>query len=373
MNERKREGEASRSNGIDVPKWKFDQPLKGRRLLVEKITTIAADIAKRVFSVYWVDAETGEIGAKKLSRAKFEEFMRRREASRVVLEAGGSAHHWGRWLQGHGHEARLIAAQHVRPFVRTNKTDASDARAIWEAAQRPEVKWVAVKSEASQAVLGLHRVRRQLRDMRRMQSNQLNALLYEFGVVAKGKITAAQLQQWCAAARVPELVAASLTEQIERIGRLQAEERELTRRIEQANADDALAMRLLDVPGIGTLTASALSADLSEGARSYASGRQYAACKGLVPRLSGTGGKVRSGAISKRGDPYVRTLLIHGARSVITHQRRANRLSPWLKSLLARRPFNVAVVALANKMARSAWALAAHARMYQGHYGVQAA
>ena len=340
---------------------------------MDKVTTIAVDIAKRVFSAYWVDAETGEIGARTMTRAKWEEFMRAREPSRVVLEAGGSAHYWGRWLARQGHEVRLIAAQHVRPFVRTNKTDGADARAIWEAASRPEVKWVAVKSEASQAVLGLHRIRRQLMDMRRMQGNQLKALLYEFGVVAPVRITAVQLEQWVATGRVPQLLAASLGEQIERMARLKREERELTRRIERHNSDDALATQLMAVPGIGVLGASALSAELAAGARSYANGRQFAACKGLAPRLSGTGGKVRSGAISKRGDPYVRTLLIHGARSVITHQRRARRLSPWLSGLLERRPLNVAVVALANKMARTAWALAAHGRAYQQNYGAQAA
>jgi len=340
---------------------------------MDKVTTFAADIAKRIFSVYWVDAETGEIGTKTMTRTKFEEFMRTREPSRVVLEAGGSAHHWGRWLAQQGHEVRLIAAQHVRPFVRTNKTDGADARAIWEAAQRPEVKWVAVKSEASQAVLSLHRMRRQLMDMRRMQSNQLKALLYEFGVVAPAKITEAQLKDWVAAGRVPQLLASSFEEQIERIARLKREERELTRAIERHNANDALAMQLLAVPGIGVLSASALSAELAASAKSYANGRQFAACKGIAPRLSGTGGKVRAGAISKRGDPYVRTLLIHGARSVITHQRRAKRLSPWLSGLLERRPLNVAVVALANKMARTAWALAAHGRSYQQNYGAQAA
>jgi transposase len=340
---------------------------------VGKLTTIAVDIAKRVFSVYWVDAQTGEIGAKTMSRGKFEEFMRTREPSRVVLETGGSAHHWGRWLARQGHEVRLIAAQHVRPFVRTNKTDAGDARAIWEAANRPEVNWVAVKAEASQAVLGLHRIRRQLIDMRRMQSNQLKALLYEFGVVAPARVGAAQLAEWVAAGRVPQLLEASLGEQIERIGRLKGEELALTRAIARHNEDDDLAMRLLEVPGIGALGASALAAELTAGAASYASGRRYAACKGIAPRLSGTGGKVRPGAISKRGDAYVRTLLIHGARSVIAHQRRARRLSPWLSGLLERRPFNVAVVAMANKMARTAWALAAHERTYQANYGAQAA
>lgn len=340
---------------------------------MDKVTTVAVDIAKRVFSAYWVDVRTGEVGARTMTRAKFEEFMRTREPSRVVLEAGGSAHYWGRWLARQGHEVCLIAAQHVRPFVRTNKTDGADARAILEAGSRPEVKWVAVKSEASQAVLGLHRAREQLKAMRRMQGNQLKALLYEFGVVASAKITQAQLKDWIAAGRVPQLLAASLHEQLERMARLKCEERNLTRRIERHNAGDALALQLLAVPGIGVLGASALSAELAAGARSYANGRQFAACKGIAPRLSGTGGKVRAGAISKRGDPYVRTLLIHGARSVITHQRRARRLSPWLSGLLERRPLNVAVVALANKMARTAWALAAHGRVYQQNYGAQAA
>lgn len=340
---------------------------------MEKVTTIAVDIAKRTFSVYWVNAETGEIGVRTLTRAKCEEFMRTREPSRVVLEAGGSAHYWGRWLSGLGHEVRLIAAQHVRPFVRTNKTDGADARAIWEAARRPEVKWVAVKSETSQAVLGLHRMREQLKEMRRMQSNQLKALLYEFGVVATGRIGAAQLEAWVAAGRVPELLQAGLREQIERIAELKRKELGLTDAIERHNAADELATRLLAVPGIGTLGASALSAELAAGARSFANGRQFAACKGIVPRLSGTGGKVCAGAISKRGDPYVRTLLIHGARSVIASGLRTKHLSPWLKALLERRPLNVAVVALANKMARTAWALAAHGRTYHRDYGAQAA
>jgi transposase len=292
-----------------------------------------------------------------------------------VLEAGGSAHHWGRWLRRCGHEVLLIAAQHVRAFVRTNKIDRADARAVWEAAHRPEMKWVAVKSEESQAVLGLHRLREQLKVMRKMQTNQLKGLLYEFGVVvpALSKVTQGQLDAWVAAGEVPMLLQESLREQIERIASLKRQERELQRRIEWHNESDELALRLLEVPGIGTLGASALSAELDAGARSFSSGRQFAACKGITPRLTGTGGKVQPGAISKHGDPYVRTLLIHGARAVIRHQRKGKRLSPWLKGLLERRPLNVATVALANKLARTAWALAAHGRTYQAGYGVQAA
>jgi transposase len=232
---------------------------------------------------------------------------------------------------------------------------------------------VGVKSEASQAVLGLHRMRRQLIDMRRMQSNQLKGLLYEFGVVAPARVSAGLLEQWVSAGRVPVLVQASLRAQIERIAQLKAEEVKLSAQIARHNATDALAMRLIAVPGIGPLGASALAAELAQGAGSYDNGRQYAACKGIAPRLSGTGGKVRPGSISKRGDPYVRTLLIHGARSVIAHQRRAKGLSPWLSGLLERRPLNVAVVALANKIARTAWALAARQRVYQETYGAQAA
>jgi transposase len=341
---------------------------------MRKVTTVAVDIAKRVFSVYWVDAQTGEMGAKTMTRTKFEQFISTHAPSRVVLEAGGSAHHWGRWLRQLGHDAQLIAPQHVRPFVRTNKTDAGDARAIWEAAHRPQVNWVAVKSQANQALLALHRMRRQLIDMRCMQRNQLKALLYEFGMVLglSTKIKAEDIKDWVAAGRVPQLLEASLLAQLERIAQLERQERELTRAIEDHNDEDELASRLLAVPGIGPLGASALSAELASGASGFASGRQFAACKGMVPRLSGTGGKVRPGALSKRGDPYVRTLLIHGARSVIAHQRRAKRLSPWLKALLQRRPFNVAVVALANKIARTAWALAAHGRLYEQNYAVKA-
>jgi transposase len=331
---------------------------------------MGVDIAKRIFSVYSVDIQTGEVMSKTLTRKKFEEFMRTHKPCRVVLEAGGSAHYWGRWLKAQGHEVGLIAPQHVRAFVRTNKTDAADARAIWEAGRRPEVKWVPVKSEASQAVLSWHRIRRQLMQMRRMQSNQLKALLYEFGIVvpASARITQMQIKEWVAAGEVPALLEESLYEQVKRISELKKQEAQLVRRIEQHNANDELAKRLRTVPGIGALGASAASAELAQAASAYANGRQYAACKGIVPRLSGTGGKVHCGAISKRGDPYLRTLLIHGARSVISHQRRMNKLSPWLKGLLERRPLNVAVVALANKMARTAWALAAHADTYQEHY-----
>ncbi|MGQ0653750.1 MAG: IS110 family transposase [Betaproteobacteria bacterium] len=340
---------------------------------MSKVTTIAVDIAKRSFDVYSVDSETGEIWAKSLTRKKFEALMRTREPSRVVLEAGGSAHYWGRWLERQGHEARLLAAQHVRPFVRTNKLDRGDARAVWEASGRPEVKWVAVKSEASQAVLSLHRVREQLKHMRRMQANQLQALLYEFGVVTTGRVTSKSLEGWVAEGAVPALLADTLGEQIERIAKLKADEKVLTRRIERHNEQDELATRLQAIEGIGPLGASALSAELSASAKSFTSGRQFAACKGITPRLDGTGGKVRAGAISKRGDPYVRTLLVHGARSVIARRRRTQSLSPWLKGLLERRPFNVAVVALANKMARTAWALAAHGRTYQENYAAKAA
>jgi len=286
------------------------------------VTTYGLDLAKRVFQVHWVESDTGEVKRKTLARAQVRGFFAGRAPGVVALEACGSGHHWGRVLVELGHEVKLIAAQFVRPFVKTNKTDAADAEAIWEAAQRPGMRFVALKSEEQQAVLGLHRIRAQCVKMRTMQAHQVRGLLYEFGVVVP--------QGW----------------------------RALLAQTEPVLADEAHGA----VPGVGRLTATALVATIGD-ARTFRSGREFAAFLGLVPRQSGSGGRVKLLGISKRGDPYLRTLLIHGARTVLTQQSRADRsLDPWLKGLLSRRPKNVAIVALANKMARTVWALLAHRR-----------
>lgn len=338
-----------------------------------KITTFGLDLAKRVFQLHWVDMETGEICRRQVKRKELLEFLGNRAPAVIAMEACGSAHYWGRKLAALGHEVKLIAAQFVRPFVKTNKTDAADAEAIWEAAQRPGMRYVAVKSEGQQGVLTMHRMREQLVKIRTMQVNQLRGLLYEFGAeLPQGRQRGikeipnvlAQLESVLAGT-----VIEALRRQLERLGELDRDIAEIERKLAAWKKEDPASRRLMGIPGVGLLTATAAVATIGD-ARSFNSGREFAAFLGLVPRQSGTGGRVRLLGISKRGDVYLRTLLIHGARSVVTHQKERG---PWLDKLLARRPLNAAVVALANKMARTIWALLAHERTYQKGYAAGAA
>ena len=338
-----------------------------------KVTTFGLDLAKRVFQLHWVDMETGEICRRQLKRSEVVEFFANREAGVVGMEACGSAHYWARKLTALGHEVKLIAAQFVRPFVKSNKTDAADAQAIWEAAQRPGMKFVAVKSEGQQAVLTLHRMREQLVKMRTMQINQLRGLLYEFGAnlpagrqrgMARIPEELAKLEQ-----TLPAMVIETVRCEVKRIEGLDQDIAEIEKKLSAWKKEDAASKKLMEIPGVGLLTATAVVATIGD-ARAFKSGREFAAFLGLVPRQSGTGGRVKLLGISKRGDVYLRTLLIHGARAVITHQKERG---PWLDKLLARRPFNAAAVALANKMARTIWALLAHDRTYQKGYVAKAA
>jgi transposase len=336
-------------------------------------TTFGLDLAKRVMQVHWVETETGEICRRQLKRGQVLEFFARRAPAVIAMEACGSAHFWGRKLVGLGHQVRLVAAQFVRPFVKTNKTDAADAQAIWEAAQRPGMRFVAVKSEGQQAVLMLHRMREQLVKMRTMQVNQLRGLLYEFGAELPAGRAAGLERIPGELAKLesvlPAIVIDTVREQLKRIEGLDQDIAEIERRLAAWKKDDAASRRLMAIPGVGLLTATAAVATIGE-ARAFKSGRELAAFVGLVPRQSGTGGRVKLLGISKRGDVYLRTLLIHGARAVITHGKQHD---AWLTRLLARRPFNAAVVALANKMARTIWALLAHERAYRKDYAAQTA
>ena len=330
-------------------------------------------MAKRVFQLHWVDMETGEICRRQLKRDQVAEFFANREPALVAMEACGSAHYWGRKLKGFGHEVRLIAAQFVRPFVKTNKTDAADARAIWEAVQRPEMKFVALKSEAQQGVLSLHRMRSQLVKIRTMQTNQLRGLLYEFGADLppgrqKGMARVAEELGRLEHSLSP-MVIEVVREQLKRIEKLDEDIADIEKKLAAWKKEDKSAKKLMAIPGVGLLTATAAVATIGD-AKAFKNGREFAAFVGLVPRQSGTGGRIKLLGISKRGDVYLRTLLIHGARAVITHQKERE---PWLDKLLARRPFNAVAVALANKMARTIWALLAHDREYQRGYVAKAA
>ena len=335
-------------------------------------TVYGLDLAKRIFQLHWVDMETGEVCRLQLKRQQVAEFFANRTPGIIAMEACGSSHYWGRKLAAMGYEVRLIAGQFVRPFVKSNKTDVADAQAIWEAAQRPGMKFVALKTEEQQSVLTLHRIRAQLVKMRTMQINQLRGLLYEFGAdlpqgrqrgIARVGEALARLE-----GRLSPLVIDAIRDQLRRIETLDQDIAGIEKKLLLRKKQDESSRKLMEIPGVGLLTATAAVATMGN-ARVFKSGREFAAFLGLVPRQSGTGGRVKLLGISKRGDVYLRTLLIHGARSVIQNQKEHD---PWLTKLLSRRPRNAAVVALANKMARTIWALLAHDRRYDRNYAASA-
>lgn len=331
---------------------------------------VGLDIAKSVFQVHSVDLDSGEIVNVQLKRAKVMEYFANRQPCLIGIEACGSAHHWARELHALGHSVRLIHAKAVRPFVSGNKTDATDARGIWLAVQQPGTKFVGIKSEEQQATLVLHRQRELLMKMRAMQTNALRGLLYEFGATfARGKNALlseieAALERLISNNRIPQYVADSLREQAQRIKALSVDIKTVEQRLQERLKCNAAMKRIAQIPGVGLLTATAAIATMGE-ASAFKSGREFCAWLGLVPRQSGTGGRVKLLGISKRGDSYLRTLLIHGARSVLNHSKEP---VPWLEQMKQRRPANVVIVAQAAKMARTIWAVTAKEQSYQRGY-----
>ena len=329
-------------------------------------TTYGMDIAKNVFQVHWVDAATGEICRRKLSRNKLTEFFAKQHAGLVVMEVCGGAHHWARQLLALGHRVELLPAHEVRKFVSGNKDDAADARAIWLAAQHADVRRVAIKQAAQQAELSVHRVRSHWMQVRTATINALRGLLYEFGVVLpKGRRAALRLlaeQRGQIESQLPGVMVQLLDSQLQALRVLDEQLAGLEAQIEVTQHNSELAQRLRQVPGIGLLGATALAATLGDGS-AWRGAREFAANVGLAPRHTGTGGKVRMGGISKRGNAYIRTLLIHGARNLV----RCAEPSPWIAQMLKRRPFNVVATAVAHKLARTAWAMAAHHSVWQAN------
>jgi transposase len=322
------------------------------------LPVIGMDIAKNVFQLHLVDVGTDRITRHKLKRDRIAEFFANRQPSLVAMEACGGAHHWARTLLALGHQVKLLPPKHVRPFVLRDKTDARDAQAIWVACGQPHIRAVPVKSEQQQACLALHRMRAQLMKMRIMQTNALRGLLYEFGIVLPEghRVLLQRIQAELAKAqeqgRLPTVVVLSVQEQLQRIDALQNDIDRLDKRLASLVRQNQHMQALQAIPGIGPLTATALVATATD-LSTFDSGRQFAAWLGLTPRQSGTGGKTRQLGLSKRGDVYVRTMLMHGARAVIAKSTR----SSWIERLLQRRPYSVVVAALANKLARTAWAV----------------
>jgi transposase len=333
---------------------------------------VSLDIAKSVFQLHTVDMDTGEVINIQLKRAKVLEYFVSKAPCLIGIEACGGAHHWARKLTALGHSVRLIHAKAVRPFVAGNKTDATDARAIWLAIQQPGTKFVGVKTLEQQATLALHRQRELLHKMKVMQTNALRGLLYEFGATfARGKNALfGEIESTLESLvkDIPQYVADSLREQAQRIKKLAEDIKAVEQRLTQQLRADADMKRVATIPGVGLLTATAAVATMGD-SMAFKSGREFCAWLGLVPKQSGTGGKVKLLGISKRGDTYLRTLLIHGARSVLIH---AKEPGPWLEQIKARRPANVVIVAQAAKMARTIWAVVAKQQEYQrGYHGVK--
>ena len=328
---------------------------------------VGVDIAKSIFQVHYVDQETGEIVNKPIRRGKFLEFFANRAACLIGMEACGGAHHWARQLTKMCHQVRLMPAEFVKAFNIRNKNDAADARAIWLAVQQPS-KAVAVKTEMQQAMLALHRMRQQLIKFRTMQINGLRGLLTEYGeVMSKSR---AKLDKEIPevleriAERLPAVFVHTLREQWNGLAKLDEQVAQIEQRMREWKKEDKAVKAISEIPGVGLLTATAEVAMMGD-AKVFRSGREFAAWAGLVPKQTGSGGKVNLHGISKRGDTYLRTLLIHGARSVLAH---AKEPGEWIEQMQKRRPTNVVIVALANKMARMIWAVLAHGRPYRKDY-----
>lgn len=325
-----------------------------------QLPVIGLDLAKSVFQLHIVDMDSGEIQRRQIKRAKLTEFFAKCQTSLVAMEACSSSHYWARTLMALGHQVKMLPAQHVKAFLLRDKTDAMDAQAIWVAAQQPHILPVPVKTERQQACMALHGMRRQLMKMRIMQTNALRGILGEFGIalpVGHNKLLKS-IQGELAKAQQANLLAADLVvsvqEQLKRIDGLQDDVDHIGQRLRTMIREDRQMQAIQQIPGVGDLTASALVAAVGDFS-SFKSGRQFASWLGLTPRQVGTGGKTQQLGISKRGDTYLRTLLIAGARAVIAMSEKSN----WITRLLERRHFNVAVVALANKIARTAWAVLA--------------
>jgi transposase len=332
-----------------------------------KHTTVGVDLAKNVIQLHYIDAETGEIVNKPVKRAAFLQHFANRAPCLIGMEACGGSQHWARKLVAMGHQVKLMPGKFVKAFVMGNKNDAADARAIWMAVQQSG-KSIAVKTETQQAVLGLHRMREQLVRFRTMQINGLRGLLTEYGeVMGKGraaldKAIPGVLERLVD--RLPAILIDTLREQWNGLAELDAQIAGIERRLRAWMKEDSASRAIAAIPGVGLLTATAAVATMGE-AKTFRSGREFAAWIGLVPRQTGSGGKVHLHGISKRGDVYLRKLLIHGARTVVCL---AKAPGPWVEQIKKRRPLNVAIVAQANRMARTIWAILAHGRPYDKDY-----
>jgi len=326
---------------------------------MSEITTIGLDLAKHVFQVHGIDASGAPVVRKRLRRGEVLTFFARLPGCLVGVEACATAHYWARELQAVGHEVRLMPAQYVKAYVKRNKNDAADAEAICEAVRRPTMRFVPIKTAEQQAALLVHRGRERLVRQRTALVNALRAHLAEFGVIAplglRNVASLIAIVRDESDARLPDLARKVLRVLAEQVEQLQAAVAAMEEQLAAWHKSNPVSQRLATIPGIGPIIATAIASTVVE-ASGFRSGREFAAWLGLVPRQHSTGGKARLGGISKRGNRYLRRLLINGASANLLRSKATN-ADPWVIGLRRRRPSLVVAVALANKTARIAWAV----------------
>ena len=335
-----------------------------------KLKRIGVDLAKQVFQVHGVDSHEQVKCRKQLKRAQMLDFFRQLEPCLVAMEACGGSHYWARELIKLGHQVRLIAPQFVKPYVKSGKNDANDAEAICEAASRPTMRFVPIKTAEQQAGQSLHRIRSRLIRARTALVNEIRGLLGEFGLVIAQRGAAAAHRLLQQSLETPDNgLPGKMRELLKELqDELLAHDERLTRfdrELQQQARSDERCQRLLKVEGIGTISATAIVAAVGD-AKQFSSARQFAAWLGLVPSQHSSGGKNQLGSISKKGDTYLRTLLIHGARSaLLACKEKTDRRSLWVQQVQCCRNTNIATVALANKNARIIWAILSKGESYQ--------
>ena len=336
---------------------------------MQAITTIGLDIAKSVFQVHGVDAGGQVVIRRQLKRRYVLAFFQKLPPCLVGIEACASSHHWSRELQALGHTVRLMPPAYVKPYVKRQKNDATDAEAICEAVTRPNMRFVATKTPEQQSCLMLHRTRHLFIRQQTAVINAIRAHLAEFGIVAPvGRNGVEQLLGVVADPndkRVPEVARACVAALGAQLRMLKAQILEFDRMIMAWHRSNETSKRLDEIPGVGPALATALVASVAD-PKAFRSGRDFSAWIGLVPKQNSSGGKERLGSISKRGDRYLRSLFTAGALAVIRYAKiHGTKHRPWLTALLARRPTKVAAIALANKIARMAWAMMAKGERYK--------
>lgn len=331
------------------------------------IAIIGIDLAKSVIQLHGSDKSGRCIYRKKLRRHQVLPFLAKSPQCLIGMEACSGSHYWAREIQKLGHNVKLIPPQFVKPYVKTNKTDAADAEAICEAVTRPNMRFVPIKSPDQQGILLVHRERDGLIKERTAVINRIRAVFSEFGIAIP--VGPKKLKEWMLKsygdheAELSQVMTRLIERMTERLSLIEAEIAILDKEIDNQNKADTRCKRLLEIPGVGRLAASAIVASVGN-AKEFKSGRQFSAWLGLVPRQHSSGGKQNLQGISKRGDAYIRKMLIHGARAVVRHMNKNNAPVEWIEKLSMRRHNNVVIVAVANKLARIVWALLSKEQRY---------